>query len=201
MKKLITKVNLAILVLGIVSFASVIFVQMPIQSIIANNPVLKIRLQSWALVLILTMVAGFVQELFKVFPALLAENKIQGGIISGFAFGVTEALFLLIPAIQQNGIATISPVAYFERLSATIFHMATTGLIMYGLKKKKFILWYVGISIIHGIVDMFAGLYSTGIFRNLAIVEAIAGTTALVLAFTLIYLVKRDGSKELIAQT
>lgn len=189
MNKLFTKVNLFIFVLGVLSFASVLFVQVPLQSAVANIQGLSIRLQTWAFILILTLIAGFVQQIFKVIPALLAGDKIQGGLISGLAFGLAEAFFLLYPPLRLG--TGVSAIAVFERIIAIIFHMSSTGLIMYGLVKKKFLISYFIISIVHGVLDMFAGLYQSSLL-NIATVETFATITSLALAAILFVLIKRE---------
>ncbi len=191
MKGIFARRNLAVFVLGIFSFASVIFVQMPIQSVIINNPTLKLTLPTWALILILAMVAGFVQEIFKALPPFLGEERVLGGIISGFAFGLTEASFLLLPAIQKYGIGALPAISYVERLIVIVFHIATTGLIMYGSKKKRFLISYIVISLIHGFVDTLAGLAKSNMFSMMG-VELAAGIVSVILLGLFVYLIKKD---------
>ncbi len=196
MNKLFTKVNLFIFVLGVLSFSSVLFVQVPLQSAVANIQGLSIRLQTWAFILILTLIAGFVQQIFKVIPALLAGDKIQGGLISGLAFGLAEAFFLLYPPLRLG--TGVSAIAVFERIIAIIFHMSSTGLIMHGLVKKKFLISYFIISIVHGVLDMFAGLYQSSLL-NIATVETFATITSLALAAILFVLIKRKKTDTTVA--
>jgi uncharacterized membrane protein YhfC len=183
--------SLAVFVLGILSFASVVYVQVPIQSVIVNNPTLKLALPTWALILILAMVAGFVQEIFKALPPFLGEERVLGGIISGLAFGITEASFVLLPAIQQYGIGALPAISYVERLIAIVFHIATTGLIMYGSKKRRFLMSYIAISLIHGFVDTLAGLAQSNMFSVMG-VELAAGLVSAILLGLLVYLTKKD---------
>ncbi|NCO27676.1 MAG: hypothetical protein AUJ99_05960 [Caldisericum sp. CG2_30_36_11] len=191
MKGIFTRRNLAVFVLGIFSFASVIYVQIPIQSVIINNPTLKLTLSTRALILILAMVAGFVQEIFKALPPFLGEERVLGGIISGLAFGITEASFLLLPAIWQYGIGALPAISYVERLIAIVFHIATTGLIMYGSKKKRFLISYIVISLIHGFVDTLAGLTQSNMFSVMG-VELAAGLVSVILLGLFVYLIKKD---------
>jgi len=192
LKGIFTRRNLAVFVLGIFSFASVIYVQIPIQSVIINNPTLKLTLSTRALILILAMVAGFVQEIFKALPPFLGEERVLGGIISGLAFGITEASFLLLPAIWQYGIGALPAISYVERLIAIVFHIATTGLIMYGSKKKRFLISYIVISLIHGFVDTtFAGLTQSNMFSVMG-VELAAGLVSVILLGLFVYLIKKD---------
>jgi len=191
LKGIFTRRNLAVFVLGIFSFASVIYVQIPIQSVIINNPTLKLTLSTRALILILAMVAGFVQEIFKALPPFLGEERVLGGIISGLAFGITEASFLLLPAIWQYGIGALPAISYVERLIAIVFHIATTGLIMYGSKKKRFLISYIVISLIHGFVDTLAGLTQSNMFSVMG-VELAAGLVSVILLGLFVYLIKKD---------
>jgi len=191
LKGIFTRRNLAVFVLGIFSFASVIYVQIPIQSVIINNPTLKLTLFTRALILILAMVAGFVQEIFKALPPFLGEERVLGGIISGLAFGITEASFLLLPAIWQYGIGALPAISYVERLIAIVFHIATTGLIMYGSKKKRFLISYIVISLIHGFVDTLAGLTQSNMFSVMG-VELAAGLVSVILLGLFVYLIKKD---------
>jgi len=183
--------SLAVFVLGILSFASVVYAQVPIQSVIVNNPTLKLALPTWALILILAMVAGFVQEVFKALPPFLGEERVLGGIISGLAFGIAEASFVLLPAIQQYGIGALPAISYVERLIAIVFHIATTGLIMYGSKKRRFLMSYIAISLIHGFVDTLAGLAQSNMFSVMG-VELAAGSVSAILLGLLVYLTKKD---------
>jgi len=191
LKGIFTRRNLAVFVLGIFSFASVIYVQIPIQSVIINNPTLKLTLSTRALILILAMVAGFVQEIFKALPPFLGEERVLGGIISGLAFGITEVSFLLLPAIWQYGIGALPAISYVERLIAIVFHIATTGLIMYGSKKKRFLISYIVISLIHGFVDTLAGLTQSNMFSVMG-VELAAGLVSVILLGLFVYLIKKD---------
>jgi len=195
LKGIFTRRNLAVFVLGIFSFASVIYVQIPIQSVIINNPTLKLTLSTRALILILAMVAGFVQEIFKALPPFLGEERVLGGIISGLAFGITEASFLLLPAIWQYGIGALPAISYVERLIAIVFHIATTGLIMYGSKKKRFLISYIVISLIHGFVDTLAGLTQSNMFSVMG-VELAAGLVSVILLGLFVYLIKKDKTQE-----
>jgi hypothetical protein len=151
--------NMIIFILGCLSFVSVFLIQDPVQRIVSG------RIALYPVIIraiLLAMVAGFVQEFFKALPPLIGKNPMISGGISGAGFGIAEAAFILIYASSIYGIKILFSVAPVERLFAIIFHISSTGIIMWGYSRKRFIFFFLIIAIIHGMVDSLAFLWQYG---------------------------------------
>jgi len=190
-KHFFTLRTLLVFILGCLSFASVFLIQVPIEQALSKTTLMFTPL-TFPKALLVAMVAGFVQELFKALPPFIIEDKVIGGVLSGLGFGMTEAVLMLVNVISLH---SLSSVGLLERFFAIIFHLSSTGIVMWGYKKKKFILSYLVISIIHGITDTFAALYQFGKI-NLIVGELIAALVSVGLLITFVYLYKRKTKLE-----
>ncbi len=134
---------------GAVMFLFVYFVQMPIQKFISTSG--YISGANYVLgVIVLSLVAGFLQEIFKIIPAVLSEKgDIFIGAVSGAGFGFIEAMIMIVPA-RQFVITEI-----IEWLVVIAFQMALTALFSYGIQKQEFIKYYVFVSLIHSVFEFF----------------------------------------------
>ena len=191
-KHFFTLRTLFVFILGCLSVASVFLIQVPIQQALSKTTLMFTPL-AFPKALLLAMVAGFVQELFKALPPFIIEDKVIGGVVSGLGFGMTEAVLILVNAIILH---SLSSVVLLERFFAIIFHVSSTGIVMWGYTKKKFILSYLIISIIHGIIDTFPFLYQFGKKINPAVGELIAALVSISLLITFVYLYKRKTKLE-----
>lgn len=190
-KKLNYNALFLIFVLGMLSFASVFFIQVPIQNLISNNNKIMLILPDLLKAILFALVAGIVQELFKFLPSLAIKEKVLGGMLSGLGFGIAEVILVLMSISKQVGLSNISYVAIIERISAVVFHISSTGLVAWGFSKKKFFPVFVFIVLIHATIDTFAILTNWGKFSILW-TELIAGFMAIFLAVLLLYIKKRS---------
>lgn len=132
--------------LGMVSFASVFVVQVPIQKLLGGS-VFFYNLSDTLQAILYAAVAGFVQEFFKALAAFYPEGDSLSGAAAGAGFGFTEVIFVLGPAPY------ISFTAVLERIFILMFHVSSTTLVMFGKQKGKFLISYILLAFIHTAVD------------------------------------------------
>ncbi len=138
-----------VFLLGALMFAFVYLIQTPLQSRIGNWGYIS-RANYVLGIILLSLTAGFLQEIFKIIPAILFEKgNIFIGAVSGAGFGFVEAMIMLVPS-QQFVITEIA-----EWLIVIAFQMALTALFAYGIKRGKFISYYALVSIIHSVLEFF----------------------------------------------
>lgn len=115
--------------------------------------------------------AGIGQEIAKALPFYFELKRTKGkepsppflglGLNLGLGFSLSEIIFLAFTGWEPNAtnfaFSTIL-LGSWERLSATLFHMSTAGLIAYGIEKRKTALFLVIAILLHFILDSFAGL-------------------------------------------
>jgi len=168
---------------------------------IHNNPELTFRL--WEL-FYFAIAAGIGQEIAKALPIwfeLKRTGKINPappfywlGLNIGLGFSLSEILIIGITSWQPHT-AELSfsnvLIGSFERLSGTLFHMATGGLIAFGIEKGK-VKYFLSISIIlHTFLDAFAGYIEKFPIISLYSEEALLFLFSLIFLLLSIFLVKR----------
>ncbi|WP_018962558.1 YhfC family intramembrane metalloprotease [Coprothermobacter platensis] len=153
---------------------SIAFIQIPLQNLL-NLLFFNIwRFSASRTILLIfgipyVLIAGFVQEGFKLLPVLFlnkraeyvsVDDKVNAGIISGAGYGVFEAIWVL-SQVFDYGFASILP--FWERFMTVPFHMAATGMAAYGLGKKRWWQFFVFASILHALVDYSAVLVNVSL--------------------------------------
>ena len=165
---------------GAASFLSVFIVQMPLQSLISKtsafNPIWK--------ALLYALIAGFVQEFFKSVSAFYPEGDSISGFLTGTGFGLAEVSFILLSA------PFVSLVLIVERVFALLFHSSSSGIILYFRERKKFIMGYVLISIVHTAVDFVAYLFHIG-FVSVTFSEVFAGAVSVFVFAVFLFTVRK----------
>ena len=117
--------------------------------------------------------AGIGQETAKAAPIWLEQKRTHGeslpppffwlGVSVGFGFSLGEILFLGVNAWQPHASGVPSSalaLGVLERFSATLFHLATAGLIAFGLERGKARVLLPLCVVLHSSLDGFAGLSS-----------------------------------------
>jgi hypothetical protein len=169
-------------ILGIISFASVFIVQVPIQKLMGGSAFFHNLNNIWKAILYVS-VAGFVQEFFKAALAFYRKGDSFSGAASGAGFGFAEAVFIFLSA------PAISFIAVLERAFTVIFHISSTELVMYGKYRRKFALSYIAMSLVHTLVDAFAVLFQMH-YITLYFAEIAAAAVSVILFVAAIYLYK-----------
>ncbi len=180
-KQCINKKCILLFALGIVSFASVFLVQMPVQNLLRRTQLLSINIVFAAV--LYAAVAGFVQEFFKAFPAFYFKDNVFYGTALGAGFGFVEAVFLFSLAPY------ISFVAILERVFAIMFHVSSTFIVVFFKSRGKFILYYILLSLFHTALDTFAIFYKMH-YVSLTFTELIVLLFATILFITALLLSK-----------
>jgi len=144
-------------------------------------------------------VAGLCQTLGKLLIIMLLfeiykpnTDAAKTGLTVGLGFTAAEISFIFISVIAQKS-PHISLIGVWERISASVFHIYSTGLLAKGFSentKKYFIL----VVIVHGIMDFLAGAYSSfGI--SVFTVEVIVTSISILVWIYFIYIVKKQNDK------
>ncbi len=134
---------------GALMFVFVYLIQTPIQSRVGNSGYIS-GTNYMIGILFLSLIAGFLQEIFKIIPAILLERgNIFIGAATGAGFGFIEAMIMLIP-LRQFVITEI-----IEWLIVIAFQSALTALLAYGVKRGKFIRYYIFIALVHSALEFF----------------------------------------------
>lgn len=148
--------------------------------------------------------AGMGQEIAKMLPILFELKRTDGknptppyfwlGLNIGLGFSLSEILFITINDLQSNMVKSIFYNIFmgsFERLGATLFHMATGGLIAFGIEKGKgkySLLISIGI---HTFLDAFASFTSKFPIVSSVIEELILFSFSLLLFITILVMVQK----------
>jgi len=148
--------------------------------------------------------AGVGQEIAKALP-IWFELKRTGnknptppfywlGLNIGLGFSLSEILIIGITSWQPH-MAELSLfnvfMGSFERLSATLFHVATAGLIAFGLEKRN-VKYFLAVSIIlHTFLDAFAGYFEKFPILSLRSEEVLLFLFSLILLLFSMSFVKR----------
>ena len=187
-RKLLTLPAIFSFVWGGIAFLSIIWVQIPLQKAY-SEALLGTALPNFFRVLGFAGISGFVQELFKAIGPIIGiillrdRLKLQPivlGVVAGAGFGLTEALVL-----TWN-----SPLSFwvtFERFLAICFHVGASGLVLYGLQRKKVFLFYIIAALAHGGLNFLVWVFHKGYF-SIASFEVLAFIYALVLFFIVLIL-------------
>ena len=139
--------------------------------------------------------AGIGQEISKALPIWFELKRTKGenpqppfywlGLNIGLGFSLSEILFIGVTSWQPHS-ATIPlfnlAIGSFERLSATIFHIATAGLIAFGIERKRIKLFLILSILLHVLLDSFAG------YTNQVKIFSITTEEIIIFAFSLIVL-------------
>ncbi len=138
----------------------------------------------WGEIIYFAIAAGVGQELAKALPILFELRRTDGkspnppffwlGINIGLGFSLSEIIFIGITEWQPhmgNMVKLAFPnttllcmmfrgvgMASFERLGATLFHMATAGLIAFGFERGRLKLFLLISIVLHATVDAFVGI-------------------------------------------
>ncbi len=127
-----------------------------------ENPVTNFKF--WELIYF-AFAAGIGQETAKAFPIFLEQRAGRNiksteffslGLNIGIGFSLGEILFLAVNGWQVGASAgnlVDIAVGGFERFSATIFHVATAGLIAFGFQKNKVISLLLLSILLHSLLD------------------------------------------------
>jgi uncharacterized membrane protein YhfC len=160
----------------------------------------------WLIAIILGFSAGIFENVgrFVAFKFLL-KNRLQwkNGIAYGLGHGGIEAiLFAGVPLISaviagiSNPLMINQPPALYlvgglERISAMTFHIATSLMVLYGVRNKKYRYLLYAI-LVHGILDS-----SIGFIKNIAVFEAWVGAFAVILLVVIIRKIKKSSSEKI----
>ncbi len=113
--------------------------------------------------------AGIGQETAKFLPIFFELKRTNGqspaapffplGLNIGLGFSLSEIIFIGITGWQSQTAAGFSYLfmSGFERLGATLFHIATGGLIAFGMEKKRIKFFLLLAVSLHTLLDAFVG--------------------------------------------
>jgi uncharacterized membrane protein YhfC len=139
--------------------------------------------------------AGIGQEISKALPLWFELKRTKGenpqppfywlGLNIGLGFSLSEILFIGFASWTPHG-GTIPlfnlAIGGFERLSATLFHLATASLIAFGIEKKKVGLFLTLSILLHALLDSFAG------YTNQVTIFSTLNEEIIIFSFSLIVL-------------
>ena len=163
----------------------------------------KLEFKLWEL-FYFAAAAGIGQELAKTLPILLELKRTDSknpappyfwlGLNIGLGFSLSEIIFIAITDLQSGMVETHFYnilMGSFERLGATLFHMATGGLIAFGFEKGE-VKYFLLISIVlHALLDAFVGFtYKFPIVSD-AVEEVILFSFSLLLFIGVLFIVRR----------
>ncbi len=148
--------------------------------------------------------AGVGQEFSKALPIMLELRRTERknptppyfylGLNIGLGFSLSEIVFIGITNWSPHitGIAfNAILIGCFERLGATLFHMATGGLIAFGLEKRKMKYFLLLSIVLHALLNAFVSFtYKTQIVSNVA-EEVILFSFSFLLLFLGIFFTRR----------
>ncbi len=182
-RKLISKNSLTVFILGMLSFGSIFIIQVPIQKLLSNS-VFFYNLSDILKAILYASVAGFIQEFFKALAAFYDNGDSFSGAVAGAGFGFVEVVFIFLSA------PFVSFVAVLERIFTVMFHTSSTSLVMFGKEKNKFLIFYVGLSLVHMAVDTLAVLFHMH-YITLSFTEISAAAISFLLFSAALFLYKK----------
>lgn len=105
--------------------------------------------------------------------------------------GSFDSLLAVDPSLevvkeQLTGSSALVWLGGIERISAIAIQLGLSILVMYGVKNRKIIFYFLAI-LIHAIIDFPAALYQTGTIENIFVVEIII---AIIAVISIIWIVK-----------
>ena len=140
-------------------------------------------------------VAGAFQQLIR-YP-LAKKRTVKAAAFIGIGFGLGEAIGIpLLSIFAAQTPTTIfslnwSLVSLYERFIVTLFHGSSTALMAYAFKKGWGLKSLVGLILLHGIIDSFAGYYQ---FKGSMVVMASVLVLATVFSLSLLVFLKRKST-------
>ena len=148
--------------------------------------------------------AGIGQEIAKVLPIWFELKRTNNynptppffglGLNIGLGFSISEILIIGInswqPIMDSLSLSNVV-IGSFERLSGTLFHISTAGLIAFGLEQKK-IKWFLLICIVlHTFLDFIAGFLGKFPIISLNMEEVLLFSFSLLLLIVSMFFVRR----------
>ncbi len=145
-RRLLSAKTALIFLAGAVMFLFVSLIQNPLQMWIAKSSLMNRQNYVVGLIL-LALIAGFIQEFLKLVPVFYSRKDIFLGAVSGAGFGFVGAMLVIVPRYSYTLLGL------FEWLIVIAFQISATALILYGFSKKKGIMFYVLISLLHAFAE------------------------------------------------
>jgi uncharacterized membrane protein YhfC len=159
---------------------------------------------------IISIVLGFSAAIFEntgrfIAFKFLLKNRLQwkNGIAYGLGHGGIEAILLVgmplinavIAAMSNPSLINQAPALYLagglERISAMTFHIATSLIVLYGVRNKKYRYLFYAI-LAHGILDS-----SIGFIKNIAVLEVWIGVFAVILLVLIIMNIRKSSNEKI----
>lgn len=128
--------------------------------------------------------AGLFEEGFRFLyrrGLLKSSESLTDAIIFGLGHSLMEIVYIFLPLISQSGFSLISPLAYVERIIATIFHIEMTIIIWNGFYQNKKYRGLLLAILFHGLlnsiipISQVVGLGSVGIEASFLVLVLLIG--------------------------
>jgi uncharacterized membrane protein YhfC len=160
----------------------------------------------WLIAIVLGFSAAMFENVgrFIAFKFLLKDRfQWKNGIAYGLGHGGIEAIIFagiplinaIILSVNNPSLLNQTPVLYLvgglERIFAMTFHIATSLIVLYGVRNKEYRYLFYGI-LVHGILDS-----SIGFIKNIAVFEAWIGAFAVTLLVLIVMKIKKSSSEKI----
>lgn len=124
-----------------------------------------------------------------------AAQAVALGAAAGLAYGATEAAIVLSLVFSPAGVApgaAGAAVGVVERVTAVLFHLSTTGIVLYAWAKGlgRGLAALVAMVLFHGVMNFLAVVFSQAGGPGILATEALVAVTAIVLFVILLRLTR-----------